>query len=237
MKGIQRIRTLMKTKFVSQMIELGFQFDLKKDILYRQYNDMWQVILVYLTPRARVLGVEGFIILQDDEIKKYLKGDINNINYSSNAVASQPYMEIDSIIDDKLLEKSDNEIMLIIEQLYLRIEKKLLPYLNKKTREEIENDELKPDLSDYIRSIDIFTYFRQKYGYTPVSIKTKEELSNYKFVTMYLMYFHSVELSEDIEKIYDISQDEINKVVNDKKLYQENESIINDFIQEKMNED
>ena len=51
------------------------------------------------------------------------------------------------------------------------------------------------------------------------------------------MYFHSVELSEDIEKIYDISQDEINKVVNDKKLYQENESIINDFIQEKMNED
>ena len=77
-------------------------------------------------------------------------------------------MEIDSIIDDKLLEKSDNEIMLIIEQLYLRIEKKLLPYLNKRQREEIENDELKPDLSDYIRSIDIFTYFRQKYGYTPV---------------------------------------------------------------------
>lgn len=233
MRGIQRIRQLMKKSFVCKMEKLGFKYNLKKDIFYREYNDMWQVIQYYLTYRARFLGAKGFIVVDNNEIIRYIEGSIKNIDYNTDAVSSQPYIEIDSITNDSEVEKSDEEILNILDELYTRIEKKLLPYLNKKTKEEIENNESKPDLSDWIRSIDIFTYLRQNFKVTPASIKTKRELLDLKFVALYLMSYHSLESKEDIEIIFNMSDNEIEDLLYDKKLYQKNASIIDDFIQKK----
>ena len=192
MKGIQRIRQLMKKEFVDKMVSLGFEYNLKKDIFYREYNDMWQVIEFGVTTSTRSLYVEGFITLDKFEICEYLESKIERIKYAYQAVASQPYMKMGSITtENPKIEKSDKEILDLIDELYQRIEKKLIPYLNRKKREEIESDKLIPDLRDWIRSVDIFTYLRKKFMVTPVAIKTKEEFFDLKFVALYLLCFHS----------------------------------------------
>jgi len=235
MKGIQRIRQLMKKEFVDKMVSLGFEYNLKKSIFYREYNDMWQVVEFYLTYRARWLYAVGYILFEKDKIDEYLEGKVDTIrDYSQKAVSSGPYMKVGSITDDLMNEKSDEEILELIAELYQRIEKKLIPYLNKKLKVEIEHDVCIPDLTEWITSVIIFSYLKQQFKVTPISIKTKDELYEYKFIALYLLWYYSQESKEDIKESFSLNYDEIESIVNNEELYKKNKEIIDAFIADKV---
>jgi len=91
---------------------------------------MWQVIEFGVSPRARWLSVLGYIVLDKKIINEFLENKIERIKYSHQAIATQPGMNIGSITtENPKIEKPDKEILDLIDELFQRIEKKLIPYL------------------------------------------------------------------------------------------------------------
>jgi len=232
MKKIQRIEYLMKETFIHELEKLNFFNNLKKGLFYREYNNMWQILQYHLSSGG-FIEIVGFIILNKNQIDEYISGNIKRLQYSEQAVSTQPLVHVGSIyIDGSItIEKSDDEILILLQALFEKINNKLLPYLNRKTKEEIETNKPKIDLRDWIRSVDVFKYIHKISGYAAVSIKTKEELKEYRDIAIYLMYFHSKELKDKIAKIFNIPEAEIEDIINNQALYEKNESIINDFVQ------
>ena len=230
-KGIKHIRKLIKDNFVIDNKIWDFSIDIRKGVLYRKYNDTWQVIEIFLTSKGRVLCAEGISVASIEPILKYLERKNNTIEYNSNVFPIKPCVCVESILEDNLKdEKCDKEILDILDRLFEKIKDELVPSLNKIDKKDIEQNEYIIDLTNFVRSVDVFTYLRKKFQVTPNSIKNNTDFESLKYIAIYLIYNYSKDKNK-ILGIFDIDKSELDMILN-VKPNEDEKKIINDFIQE-----